>query len=1068
MKKRTLSALVAFCLLFGIFCFYKAPAVHAQADTIELDYADYFNRVMDGSGSADCSVVTKDGRRALKVVPLPYGENFKKEIVLDSWSFDTAGIDLAVYKYMTVEYFYEGELPVESGLNMTATFTTLGGALTAYSRATSLDKIKTGSWETGEFVLTLGGVLSNTSPNTLKQIHLRVTHGIPAEAFRGNEAFYIGKITFYKNNPSFEVDNEPDVIALDFNEYHNGFVGNGGIATKEIKDGKPVVKFVPDTNYPDSQIVEIGYSYLHANIDLRKYKYMAISYYVDGTLPAQDARITVSGTGEPFAKDSGGSYNYVKRFSGWLSANKWSMAGLTLDFGEHLDPELDGIARSFHIRICDGYTVSQLSGVNAVYINKIIFSTEPCTGWNIDEGYLEGYGDGTFRPNAPMTRAEAAALFARMYADGESGVPTNLTSKFTDVSSSTWYGKYVAYVESLGGYISFPEGEFHPDREITREEFSQLLARVIMKKNGVTMTVPAYTADGNDMPLTRADAVILVNDMLGNTVMEDYIKKDIPYAFEDLSRDHYAYSEICNISIPHIQRSNGDWVSSVTHPRVTYGGDGRIDLTAGAAKVAEVDTLAKNRINEIKNTATSVNVSGTKYYVSNSGSDSNDGKSPERPWKTLSKVNSMSSSFKSGDGVFFKRGDMWRGEKLSVDVAGMTFSAYGTGSKPILNGSQKNAADPSLWTLVDSTNHIYRYAEKLVDVGSIFLNPESSNPQWGYKEVPDWNGTAFFVRGSNYSKVFDYKTELDRDLEFFSEVKAMSVWENTGYLYFRCDKGNPGNVFDTIEIGTHYTMIDGSAHNRTFDNLCIKYVGAHGIGSGTTKNLTVQNCEFGWIGGCILYYSGAWNDGAVRYGNAVQIYGVVDGYYVDNCYIYQCYDTGITHQYAADTGDLRMDNIEYTNNVIEDCIWSIEYWLCESEDGTAVREGENFLIENNILRRAGYGFGLTRPNGNESTHIHTGGYRQKYKPGTFVIRNNIFDRSSAYLLRVTAEYPLWLPDFEGNTYIQMLDGILGYYDGPRRYYYNTADLMIEYEYGDKSADVYYVGDEFKAVDPFAK
>jgi hypothetical protein len=54
---------------------------------------------------------------------------------------------------------------------------------------------------------------------------------------------------------------------------------------------------------------------------------------------------------------------------------------------------------------------------------------------------------------------------------------------------------------------------------------------------------------------------------------------------------------------------------------------------------------------DILSSPTNVNVTGTKYYVSNNGSDSNDGKSPATAWKTLNKVNN--STFSAGDGVFF-------------------------------------------------------------------------------------------------------------------------------------------------------------------------------------------------------------------------------------------------------------------------------------------------------------------------------------------------------------------------------------------------------------------------------
>jgi uncharacterized repeat protein (TIGR01451 family) len=79
----------------------------------------------------------------------------------------------------------------------------------------------------------------------------------------------------------------------------------------------------------------------------------------------------------------------------------------------------------------------------------------------------------------------------------------------------------------------------------------------------------------------------------------------------------------------------------------------------------------------------------TTYYVSSSGSDSNDGRSTTSPYQTLTKVNSL--ALQPGDAVLFRRGDTFRGT-LTIRRSGsstkpITFDAYGTGPKPALSGS---------------------------------------------------------------------------------------------------------------------------------------------------------------------------------------------------------------------------------------------------------------------------------------------------------------------------------------------------------------------------------------------
>ncbi len=81
----------------------------------------------------------------------------------------------------------------------------------------------------------------------------------------------------------------------------------------------------------------------------------------------------------------------------------------------------------------------------------------------------------------------------------------------------------------------------------------------------------------------------------------------------------------------------------------------------------------------------------TIYYVSPTGSDTNNGTSTSTPWRTIARVNQMGSSLHAGDQVLFQRGGMWR-EKLNVPNSGtttakITFGAYGSGTEPVIRGS---------------------------------------------------------------------------------------------------------------------------------------------------------------------------------------------------------------------------------------------------------------------------------------------------------------------------------------------------------------------------------------------
>lgn len=98
----------------------------------------------------------------------------------------------------------------------------------------------------------------------------------------------------------------------------------------------------------------------------------------------------------------------------------------------------------------------------------------------------------------------------------------------------------------------------------------------------------------------------------------------------------------------------------------------------------------------------------TEYYVDSfAGSDENPGDSPERPWQTLTRVNSAKVG--PGDAVLFRRGRVWRGSlrtKAGAPESPLRYGAYGEGEKPRIMSSA-DLSDPGFWSLVDSERQIW-------------------------------------------------------------------------------------------------------------------------------------------------------------------------------------------------------------------------------------------------------------------------------------------------------------------------------------------------------------------------
>ena len=115
----------------------------------------------------------------------------------------------------------------------------------------------------------------------------------------------------------------------------------------------------------------------------------------------------------------------------------------------------------------------------------------------------------------------------------------------------------------------------------------------------------------------------------------------------------------------------------------------------------------------------------TTYYVdSSAGLDSNTGTSTGTPWKTISKVNSF--TFSAGDNVLFKRGSTWRETISLVPKSGssgayITYSAYGTGNKPLILGSKQENIT-SDWVSVGTNLWRNSDASFSVSVGNLIFN----------------------------------------------------------------------------------------------------------------------------------------------------------------------------------------------------------------------------------------------------------------------------------------------------------------------------------------------------------
>ena len=403
-----------------------------------------------------------------------------------------------------------------------------------------------------------------------------------------------------------------------------------------------------------------------------------------------------------------------------------------------------------------------------------------------------------------------------------------------------------------------------------------------------------------------------------------------------------------------------------------------ITLRTGGA-----DKAANEKIKTVLNAADRLKISGTIYYISQKGDDSADGKSPQKAWKTLEKLEKCRELLQFGDGVLFERGSVFRQANTVHDelyknnavlaVPGVFYGAYGRGPKPAFYGSSFNYAERD-WEEV--LPNIWKTALPLQDAGIAVLD-----------------GDKIGIKKGKLS-------ELNLDREFYHDV-------DNGVFYFCSEQGNPSAVFHDIEIGCDRPvfLFCGEVGNVTIDNLDIRYVGAHAIsGYEYNHHITITNCELAWIGG-------SWQTrDVVRYGNAVQFWDSCSEITVENCWVHQVYDAGLTFQ--GPKGAI-YKNISFKNNLIQYCNYGIEFFIqgTQSEEGKYKTTGvlESIDFSDNILQFAGYGLCEQRPDKYDSSNIC--GWATDVGEGVknFRITGNTLDLSSCQFI-----YWIW-DENEGTT-----------------------------------------------------
>jgi len=189
--------------------------------------------------------------------------------------------------------------------------------------------------------------------------------------------------------------------------------------------------------------------------------------------------------------------------------------------------------------------------------------------------YIFGYPDGTVRPEGLVTREEVAAIFFRLLTTNARNMHRTNQHSFPDVEQDRWSNQQIATLARAGILAGdWHYGTFRPADAITRAEFAIIAMRFDRLSPGATHNfsdihghwaetsiasaaqrgwVTGYP-DGTfrpDQPITRVEAMTLINRMLDRHVDSAGMYWNIDPQWPDLPRNHWGFFQVMEATVSH-------------------------------------------------------------------------------------------------------------------------------------------------------------------------------------------------------------------------------------------------------------------------------------------------------------------------------------------------------------------------------------------------------------------------------------------------------------------------------------------------------------------------------------
>lgn len=347
-------------------------------------------------------------------------------------------------------------------------------------------------------------------------------------------------------------------------------------------------------------------------------------------------------------------------------------------------------------------------------------------------------------------------------------------------------------------------------------------------------------------------------------------------------------------------------------------------------------------------------------YLSADGDDSSDGRTAERAWRTLARLN---AGLPAGGEARLRRGDVFFG---GLDVKGGTseghptvIAAYGKGPRPEISHYKIAKPHESVWENV--TGNVWRI--DLRDPSRFSGDTASSDVNVGFLRV---TGSIHGVKRRSPS-------ELSTWLEFCNDDRYAYVW--SGFC--------PAALSDDFRLacnGRGFAL----RSDMVVSNVVVRGCGGHGA-QFCGERIRIENCGFREIGGSYLVWGG---DPHTRYGNGVECWSGTRHVLIKGCDFADVYDVAFTMQ--GNAPPFSWEDIRMTDCVVDRCTQGFEVWAAGCKPGVGF---VNCSFERNVIKGCGWSWGA---GGRPGVPLLV--YEMSTDTCGILVRNNVFCGSRAETL----------------------------------------------------------------------